>query len=416
MVENRIKDPNLRNQGRKKIEWAKRRMQVLNSLKEEFEKLKPFKGTAISASLHVTSETANLMITLKAGGANVYLSPSNPLSTKDDIAASLVYDFDIPVFAIHGEDRESYFKNLEIVASKKPDITLDDGGDLTAFLHNHSLYEHVKGGTEETTTGVIRFRAMEKSNDLKYPIIAVNDSETKHFFDNRYGTGQSTFDGILRATNMLIAGKTVVVAGYGWCGRGIAMRAKGLGANVIVTEVEPVKALEAYMDGYRVMKMDSASQIGDIFITATGCNSVITLEHIKNMKQGAVLANAGHFDVEIEVKELYDKADSVEEIRHGLEKIAIYGKEVFLIAQGRLANLGAAEGHPPEVMDMSFANQALAARYILENHEKLDNRVYILPEHIDREIASLKLKSNDISIDALNDKQVAYLSNWKEGT
>ncbi len=416
MADYKIKDINLSEQGRKKIEWGRSRMGVLTLLGDEFEKEKPFKGIRISASLHVTTETANLMIALKRGGAKVYLSPSNPLSTQDDVAASLVKDFGIPVFAIKGESNESYYENIKVVAHKKPHIILDDGGDLTNYMHSEKLFDNIIGGTEETTTGVIRLRAMEKDGVLKFPVIAVNDSHTKYLFDNRYGTGQSTFDGILRATNILIAGKTVVVAGYGWCGRGVVMRAKGLGARVIVTEVDPIRALEAYMDGNTVMKMKDAAPIGDIFITVTGDKHVITLEHIKMMKDGAILANSGHFDVEIDVKGLYDKAEDREEIRPALEKIKIFGKNIYLVAQGRLCNLGAAEGHPSEVMDMSFANQALSAKFLLDHKGQLENRVYTIPEEIDREIAMAKLRTLGVDIDTLTEEQKKYLSTWKEGT
>ncbi len=416
MAEYRVKDLSLSEVGKKKIEWGRTRMGVLSCLGDEFEKEKPFKGIRISASLHVTTETANLVIALKRGGAEVFLAPSNPLSTQDDVAASLVKDFGIPVFAIRGESNENYYENIKEVAHKKPHIILDDGGDLTTYIHSEKLFDNIIGGTEETTTGVIRLRAMEKDGVLKFPVIAVNDSHTKYLFDNRYGTGQSTLDGILRATNILIAGKTVVVAGYGWCGKGVVMRARGLGARVIVTEVDPIKALEAYMDGNEVMKMKDAARIGDVFITVTGDKNVITLEHVKLMKEGAILANSGHFDVEIDVKGLYENAEERENIRPALERIRIFGKNIYLVAQGRLCNLGAAEGHSSEVMDMSFANQALSAKFLLENRGKLENRVYTIPEEIDKQIASLKLKTLGVEIDELTDEQVRYLNSYKEGT
>lgn len=416
MDEYKIKDLSLSKLGKKRILWASSRMGVLSRLAEEFEKEKPFQGIRISASLHVTTETANLLIALKRGGAEVYLAPSNPLSTQDDVAASLVRDFNIPVFAIKGESNESYYANIRKVAHRKPHIIMDDGGDLTHYIHSSGLYEGIIGGTEETTTGVIRLRSMEKAKVLKFPIIAVNDSHTKYLFDNRYGTGQSTVDGILRATNILFAGKTVVVAGYGWCGKGVVMRARGLGARVIVTEVDPIKALEAYMDGNEVMKMEEAAHLGDIFITVTGNKHVIGLNHIKHMKDGIILANSGHFDVEIDVKSLYDNAEEREEIRPSLERIRIFGKNVYLVSQGRLSNLGAAEGHPSEVMDMSFANQALSVRFLLENRGKLERKVYTIPKEIDKEIASLKLKVLGVEIDKLTEEQVKYLNTWKEGT
>jgi len=413
----KIKDISLAEQGKDKIEWASSRMRVLSLLKERGEKEKPFKGIKIAACLHVTSETANLIIALKDSGAEVYLAPSNPLSTQDDVAAALVKFYEIPVFAIRGEDRESYYENLKEVASRKPHITLDDGGDLTAYIHENELFEGILGGTEETTTGVIRFRAMEKDNALKYPIIAVNDSRTKYLFDNRYGTGQSTIDGILRATNILIAGMRFVVAGYGWCGRGIAMRARGMGANVIITEVDPIRALEARMDGFEVLPMEEAAKIGDIFVTATGCKNVIDEKHFYLLKNGAILANSGHFDVEINVKKLKEIAVSHRKIRDSVEEFILEnGKKIYLLAEGRLVNLGAAEGHPPEVMDLSFANQYLAAKFILEKREELENRVYVLPSEIDEEIAKLKLKTLGITIDKLSDEQIRYLRSWREGT
>ena len=417
MADFKIKDISLAEQGKEKIEWASSRMKVLSLLRERGKKKKPFNGITIAACLHVTSETANLMIALKESGAEVYLAPSNPLSTQDDVAAALVKFYEIPVFAIRGENRQSYYENLREVASRKPHITLDDGGDLTAYIHENGLFEEILGGTEETTTGVIRFRAMERDKALKYPIIAVNDSRTKYLFDNRYGTGQSTIDGILRATNILIAGLRFVVAGYGWCGRGIAMRARGMGANVIITEVDPIRALEARMDGFEVLPMEEAAKIGDIFVTATGCKNVIDEKHFYLFKNGAILANSGHFDVEINVRKIREIAVSQRKIRDNVEEFILEnGKKIYLLAEGRLVNLGAAEGHPPEVMDLSFANQYLAAKFILENRKKLENRVYVLPPEIDEEIAKLKLKSLGITIDELSDEQIRYLRSWREGT
>ncbi len=416
-MEFKVKDLSLADEGRKKIEWAGEHMPVLLRLRKEFEREKPLDGVRIAACLHVTSETANLMITLKAGGADVRLAASNPLSTKDDIAASLVQDYGIPVFAVHGEDRDSYYENIKALADFKPQITIDDGGDLTSYLHEHNLTEGVLGGTEETTTGVIRFRAMEKEGVLKYPLIAVNDSMTKFLFDNRYGTGQSTIDGILRATNLLIAGSTFVVCGYGWCGRGVAMRAKGMGARVIVTEVDPIRALEAVMDGFDVMPIVEAAKKGDFFVTVTGDKNVIGKEAIENLKDGAVLANSGHFDVEIDKETLKQLAETIEEVRPNVTRFTLRdGRRIYLLADGRLVNLAAAEGHPPTVMDMSFANQALAARYILEHHNELEARVYTLPHEIDVEIAKRKLESMGIRIDELTEEQRKYLSSWREGT
>ncbi len=418
-MEYRVKDLSSKDSGRKKIVWALDHMPVLSRVRENFEKEKPFEGMKIGACLHVTPETAALMITLKAGGAQVRLSASNPLSTKDDVAASLVEDFGIEVFAVHGDSADEYYENIKNVLEIEPVVTLDDGGDLTAYLHSKlpELAEEVWGGTEETTTGVIRFRAMEKDGVLKYPIIAVNDSKTKYLFDNRYGTGQSTIDGILRATNLLIAGSVFVVAGYGWCGRGVAMRARGMGARVVVTEVDPVRALEAAMDGFEVMPMSEAARIGDFFVTVTGDKNVISVEHIKLMKDGAILANSGHFDVEIDVAGLRELAIEVENVRPNTEKYTLPdGKKIYLLAEGRLVNLASAEGHPPTVMDMSFSNQALAVKFIKENREKLEKKVYTLPDEIDREIALLKLKSMNIEIDELTEEQREYLSSWQEGT
>ncbi len=415
----RVKDLSLNESGKKKIEWAMDHMPVLAKIREEYEKEKPFKGMNIGACLHVTPETAALMITLKAAGAHVRLSASNPLSTKDDVAASLVKDYGIEVFAVHGDSADEYYENIKNVLEIEPVVTLDDGGDLTAYLHSKlpELARKVWGGTEETTTGVIRFRAMEKDGVLQYPIIAVNDSKTKYLFDNRYGTGQSTIDGILRATNLLIAGSIFVVAGYGWCGRGLAMRAKGMGARVVVTEVDPVRALEAVMDGFEVMPMEKAAEIGDFFVTVTGDKNVIDLPHIEKMKDGAILANSGHFDVEINVAGLRKMAVSIEDVRPNVKKYTLPdGKRIYLLAEGRLVNLASAEGHPPTVMDMSFSNQARAVKYIKENLNRLEKKVYTLPDEIDREIASLKLQSMGIEIDKLTEEQKHYLTSWEEGT
>lgn len=414
-----IKDIKLSPVGKLKIEWAGQQMQVLKTLQARFEKDQTFKGLTIAACLHVTSETANLMICLKKGGANVVICASNPLSTQDVVAASLVKDYDIPTFAIHGEDNEIYKKHLEQALDFKPNVTLDDGGDLIHLLHTKrkELMKNIIGSAEETTTGVIRLKAMEKDGALKLPVIAVNDSDTKHLFDNRYGTGQSTIDGIIRATNVLLAGKTFVVAGYGWCSRGIASRASGMGANVIVTEVDYVRALEAAMDGFRVMKMIDAAKIGDIFVSATGDRDVITMDTIKAMKEGAILANSGHFDVEIDMAGLKKAAKSVRTLRNSLEEYVLKnGKKVYILGEGRLVNLAAADGHPAEVMDMSFANQALAVEYFLKNKGKLQNKVHVLPKKLDQEVAALKLQAMGISIDKLTKEQEAYLSSWTEGT
>jgi adenosylhomocysteinase len=413
-----IKDISLAPQGKLKIEWAGNSMPVLRSIQKKFEKEKTLKGLTIACCLHVTSETANLMIALKAGGAKVVLCASNPLSTQDAVASSLVKDYSIAVFAIHGEDNKIYNKHLEQALSLKPQITLDDGGDLIHLLHTKrkDLIPQILGSAEETTTGVIRLKAMEREKALKVPVIAVNDSDTKHLFDNRYGTGQSTIDGIIRATNVLLAGKNFVVAGYGWCSRGIAARAKGMGANVIVTEVDSVRALEAAMDGFRVMTMKEAAKIGDIFVSATGNKGVITLDIIKHMKDGAILANSGHFDVEIDMKKLKAQS-SKRKIRSSLEEYILKnGKRIYVLGEGRLVNLSAAEGHPAEVMDMSFANQALAVEYFLKNKGKLGNKVYTLPKKLDKKVASLKLQSMGISIDKLTADQFTYLSSWTEGT
>lgn len=414
-----VKDLSLAPIGKLKIEWAGQQMPVLKKIQKRFEEKKLLKGLTIAACLHVTSETANLMIALKAGGANVVICASNPLSTQDVVAASLVKDYGIPTFAIHGEDNATYNKHLEQVLDFNPQVTLDDGGDLIHLLHTKrkDLIPNIIGSAEETTTGVIRLKAMEKDNALKLPVIAVNDSDTKHLFDNQYGTGQSTIDGIIRATNILLAGKNFVVAGYGWCSRGIASRASGMGANVIVTEVDSVRALEAAMDGFRVMKMNLAAKIGDIFVSATGDKHVISMDIIKILKDGAILANSGHFDVEIDMAGLKKAAKSKRTLRNSLEEYVLKnGKKVYILGEGRLVNLAAADGHPAEVMDMSFANQALAVEYFLKNKGKLKNVVHVLPKALDQEVALLKLTSMGISIDKLTKDQSKYLSSWTEGT
>ncbi len=414
-----IKDISLASEGLLRIEWAERDMPVLRQIRERFEKERPLKGIRISACLHVTTETANLVRTLKAGGADVVLTASNPLSTQDDVAAALVAHYEIPVFAIKGEDNDTYYRHIHKALDHRPHITMDDGADLVSTLHKNrtELLGDVLGGTEETTTGVIRLRAMAKDGALKYPVLAVNDSQTKHLFDNRYGTGQSTIDGIIRATNVLLAGRTVVVAGYGWCSRGIAMRAKGMGANVIITEVNPLKALEAVMDGYRVMPMIEAAPLGDIFVTSTGDINVIDRHHLERMKDGAIVANAGHFNVEINIPALEKMATAKRRIRPFVEQYKMPdGRTINLLGEGRLVNLAAAEGHPASVMDMSFANQALGAVYMVENADKLEPKVYVIPEDIDMEIARLKLAALGVEIDTLTPEQEAYLSQWQEGT
>ncbi|GAB4469418.1 MAG: adenosylhomocysteinase [Anaerolineae bacterium] len=416
-----IKDPGLADGGRYKIEWAAREMPVLRLLRERFAAERPLDGVRISACLHITAETANLARTLQMGGADVVLTASNPLSTQDDVAASLVMHDEIPVYAIKGEDDRTYYQHIEAALAHRPHITMDDGADLVSELHkgHRDLLPNVMGGTEETTTGVIRLRAMAKEGALAFPVIAINDSMTKHLFDNRYGTGQSTMDGIIRATNVLIAGKTVVVAGYGWCSRGIAMRAKGLGANVVVTEVDPLKALEAVMDGFRVMPMIEAAPIGDIFVSATGDINVIDVHHMEAMKDGAIVCNSGHFNVEINLKGLAAISDGRPElVRPFVEKYILKdsGKAIFVLGEGRLINLAAAEGHPASVMDMSFANQALGSEFIFRNAKSLEKRVYTLPEELDMEIARLKLEAMGVAIDTLTPEQQAYLSQWQEGT
>jgi adenosylhomocysteinase len=414
-----IADIRLASKGRLRIEWAERNMPVLRLIRERFKKEKPLKGVNMACCLHVTTETANLMITLKAGGAGTALCASNPLSTQDDVAASLVKDYRIPVFAVNGENKKTYYKHIHQVLDFKPHITMDDGADLVSTLHSErrELLSHIIGGTEETTTGVIRLKAMAADGALKYPIIAVNDSKTKHFFDNRYGTGQSTIDGIMRATNMLIAGSTVVVAGYGWCGRGVAARAKGMGAHVIVTEVDPTRAIEAVMDGFRVMPMSEAAGVGDLFITLTGDINVIRMEHFEKMKDGATVCNSGHFNVEIDLSTLEKKKKKKRTVRQFVEEYTLKsGRRINVLGEGRLINLAAAEGHPATVMDMSFANQALSAEYMAGNDARLKKAVYVVPEKIDNEIASLKLKSMGVRIDRLTGEQKKYLTSWEMGT
>ncbi len=413
-MEYKVKDLLLAPKGRIQIEWAINHMPVLRRIMDEFSKTKPLNGIRISAVLHVTKETAVLVKTLRAGGAEIWLAASNPLSTQDDVASALVED-GIHVFAWRGETAEEYFWAISKVASIEPHIVIDDGGDLHTYIHTNmkNIIDRIYGGTEETTTGVLRLRSMEREGILGYPVIAVNNALTKYLFDNRYGTGQSTIDGILRATNTLIAGKTVVVAGYGWVGRGIAWRFRGMGANVIIAEVNPVRALEAVMDGFTVMKMGEAAKIGDIFITATGDINVINKEHFKLMKDGAILANSGHFDVEINVKDLEAIAISKRDLRECVtEYLLPNGRRLYLLGRGRLVNLVCAEGHPSEVMDMSFANQALVAKYIIENRGKLENKVYDVPLEIDYKVAELKLASMGIEIDILTDEQKKYLSSW----
>ncbi len=415
----RIKDLNLAEGGRRRIDWASREMPVLATIEERFRKERPFEGIRMSACMHVTTETANLMRTLQAGGADLVLTASNPLSTQDDVAAALVSQYEIPVFAIKGEDDRTYYENLRAAIAHKPHITMDDGADLVSTLHREyrELLPNVIGGTEETTTGVIRLRAMAADRALEFPIIAVNDAMTKHFFDNRYGTGQSTIDGIIRATNILLAGKTFVVAGYGWCGRGLANRARGMGANVIVTEVDPLVALEAVMDGFRVMPMNEAAPIGDIFVTLTGDLNVIDRHHFEIMKDGALVANSGHFNVEINIPALEEMAVAKRLVRPFVEAYELPdGRVIHLLGEGRLINLAAAEGHPASVMDMSFANQALCAEYLVKNRANFEKKVYDVPEEIDREIARLKLASMNVSIDTLTEAQLKYLNSWQEGT
>src|SRR3984957_7533361 len=414
-----VKDLSLADLGKRRIEWAFQSMPVLQSIRKQFIKAQPLKDIRVAACLHVTTETANLMVTLRDGGANIVLCASNPLSTQDDGASSLVRDYNIPVFAIKGENNESYYSHIMSALDHRPNITMDDGADLVTILHTKrkELLEHVIGGTEETTTGVIRLRAMAKDGVLKYPIVAVNDALTKHLFDNRYGTGQSTLDGVIRATNILLAGSTVVVAGYGWCGRGVAMRARGMGANVIVTEIDPTKAIEAVMDGFRVMSMNEAAAIGDVFVTVTGNKSVLAQEHFERMKDGAVIANSGHFNVEIDIPALEKLSSGHKEARPFVEEYSMKdGRKIYLLGEGRLINLAAAEGHPASVMDMSFANQALSAEYMIKHASELKSQVYSVPEHLDQQIAKLKLESMGFQIDKLTPEQEHYLASWSEGT
>ncbi|HLA97593.1 MAG TPA: adenosylhomocysteinase [Anaerolineales bacterium] len=414
-----VKDTGLAEGGRRRIEWAEREMPVLRLIRERFAKERPLAGIRLSACLHVTTETANLMQTLQAGGADVVLTASNPLSTQDEVAASLVTHFEIPVFARKGEDNVTYYRHIHAALDHQPHVTMDDGADLVGTLHKdrRELLNNMIGGTEETTTGVIRLRAMAADGMLAFPVIAVNDAMTKHLFDNRYGTGQSTVDGIIRATNILLAGKTLVVAGYGWCGRGLAMRARGMGANVVITEVDPLPALEAVMDGYRVMSMNEAAKIGDIFCTVTGDIDVLDRHHFEVMKDGAILANSGHFNVEINIPALEEMSTAKRLVRPFVEQYELLdGRRLHLLGEGRLINLAAAEGHPASVMDMSFANQALAAEYMVKNADKLERKVYAVPEDIDREIARLKLDAMNIVLDVLTDEQVKYLNSWEEGT
>ncbi len=418
MKDHIILDIGLADEGRKRILWARRHMPVLERIREDFEREKPLLGLRVAACLHVTAETANLVYALIAGGASLALAASNPLSTQDDVAAALASD-GINVYAMRGESDEQYYECLEEALKIKPHVTLDDGADAIALLHEKhpDLIEGIRGGCEETTTGVIRLRAMAEDGVLLYPVIAVNDAETKMMFDNRYGTGQSTLHGIMNATNLLFAGKTVVVAGYGWCGRGVAMRARGLGANVVVVEVDPRKALEAVMDGYRVMPMSDAARIGDIFVTVTGDTLVIRREHFELMKDGVVVANSGHFNVEIDIPALAEMAVSVESVKKDVVEYKLSdGRRIYLLAEGRLVNLASAYGHPSEVMDMSFANQALAVKYISENHERLEKRVYPVPSEIDRTVARLKLDAMGIKIEELTPEQKNYLSSWTMGT
>jgi adenosylhomocysteinase len=414
-----VRDLGLAPKGKARVEWAAQSMPVLKLVHQRFAAERPLAGMRLAACLHVTTETGNLMRVLKAGGAEIALAASNPLSTQDEVAAWLVADEQIPVFAIRGEDKDTYYRHLQAVLSLRPHLTMDDGADLVSTLHTagNDLAAHVFGGTEETTTGVIRLRSMANSGVLKYPIIAVNDARTKHLFDNRYGTGQSTIDGIIRATNRLLAGSTFVVCGYGWCGRGVAMRAHGMGANVIVTEIDPIRALEAIMDGYRVLPMVEAAKVGDFFVTLTGNTDVIREEHFRLMKDGAILANSGHFNVELDLDALEKISTKKCVVREGIEEYTLpSGVRINVLAEGRLINLAAAEGHPSSVMDMSFANQALAAEYLVEHRDSLATGVFPVPDGIDRRIAELKLQALGIAVDALTEKQQEYLASWESGT
>jgi adenosylhomocysteinase len=414
-----VKDLSLAPNGVARIAWADRHMPVLAAIRDRFETEQPLAGYRVAACLHVTSETANLMRTLKAGGADIVLCASNPLSTQDDVAAALVDEFDVAVFAIKGEDNDTYYQHIEAAVDHKPQLTMDDGADVIGVLHSHRREQlgDILGGMEETTTGVIRLKALERDGALGFPVIAVNDANTKHMFDNRYGTGQSTIDGIVRATNVLLAGSTFVVAGYGWVGKGVALRARGMGAHVIVTEVDPLRALEATMDGFQVQPMSKAVETGDIFCTATGDKSVITRAHLEQMKDGAILANTGHFNVEIEIPALRQLATETRKAREFVEEFELAdGKRLYLVADGRLVNLSAAEGHPASVMDMSFANQALSAEYVVMNAADLERRVYPVPSEIDSEIARLKLATMGVELDVLSEEQAKYLASWDEGT
>jgi len=414
-----VRDLALAAEGVRRIEWADRQMPVLAAIRERFEREQPLAGYRVSACLHVTTETANLMRTLKAGGADIVLCASNPLSTQDDVAAALVDEFDVAVFAIKGEDNDTYYSHIEAAVDHKPQLTMDDGADVIGVLHSHRREQlnEIVAGTEETTTGVIRLKALERDGALGFPVIAVNDAKTKHLFDNRYGTGQSTIDGIVRATNVLLAGRKFVVGGYGWVGRGVAMRARGLGSHVIVTEVDPMRALEAVMDGFEVLPMARAAEVGDIFCTATGDKNVVAREHMERMKDGAILCNTGHFNVEIEIPALRSLATETRQAREFVEEYTLAdGRRLYLIADGRLVNLSAAEGHPAQVMDMSFANQALSAEYAVANAGSLERKVYPVPQEIDDEIARLKLETMGIDIDVLSEEQARYLRSWDEGT
>jgi len=418
-TEGHIADHKLAQHGVQRIEWAAREMPVMRQIRERFKRDRPMEGIRVAGCLHVTTETANLLIALKEAGADVRLTASNPLSTQDDVAAALTVEYGIPTYAIKGEDNDTYHQHLRDILQFNPQLTMDDGADLVALLHTteSDRLEHVVGGTEETTTGVIRLRALSAEGKLRYPIVAVNDADTKHFFDNRYGTGQSTLDGVIRATNVLIAGKTFIVAGYGWCGKGLAMRAAGMGAHVIVTEVNPIRALEAVMDGYRVMPMVEAARQGDIFVTVTGDMNVIDTGAFQVMKSGAILANSGHFDSEINLPSLTSMSEGKKELRPFVEEYRLQdGRNIIVLTEGRLVNLGAAEGHPADVMDMSFADQALAAEWLIENAENLHSQVYKLPDELDNEVARLKLEAMGGSLEVMTPEQVGYLGSWEHGT
>ena len=419
MAKGDIKDITLSKTGKQRIEWAAREMPVLNSIKSRFKEQKPLKNLRVSACLHVTTETANLAITLKEGGADLVLCASNPLSTQDDTAAALVSEYDIPTYSIRGENTDTYYQHIDEALAHKPHFTLDDGADLVTKLHTErqDIIGNVRAGCEETTTGVIRLKSLSNEGKLKYPMIAVNDASTKHLFDNRYGTGQSTLDGITRATNILWAGKSVVIIGYGWCGRGVALRAKGMGAQTIVAEVDPIRALEAAMDGHQVMSMENASSIGDIFITLTGGMHAVSSNHIENMKDGAIIANSGHFNVEIDIEGLNKISSSSREVRESVEEFKLNnGKCVYLLGEGRLINLAAAEGHPSAVMDMSFANQALCVEYLSKHSDKLETDVFPVPKEIDDQVGQMKLDSMGMSVDTLTQEQIKYLNSWNVGT